>query len=221
MKKTHTPCSSWNAWGPYGWWWNLLGWWMMWGSMDGGIYWKKRFSNPGTPGLLEPVKAFVFAFVIWASCAWGVKKWKSEVGWEVFVCNKERFYYNLQQLCKTILDYTTQTMYIYIYTYLWIQNHICADRRSMYVLEILALGERKHDHIGVTSCHIGDALMIGYVSPVSNRDEAKQLRMMRDQPQNIKTFHQASWIFSFWLLVKKLHLWGWIFPPPFKVPPTF
>ena len=110
---------------------------------------------------------------------------------------------------------------IYIYTYLWIQNHICADRRSMYVLEILALGERKHDHIGVTSCHIGDALMIGYVSPVSNRDEAKQLRMMRDQPQNIKTFHQASWIFSFWLLVKKLHLWGWIFPPPFKVPPTF
>lgn len=39
--------------------------------------------------------------------------------------------------------------------------------------------------------------MIGYVSPVRDRDEAKQLRMMRDQPQNIKTlvdfFHFGRW----------------------------
>ena len=49
--------------------------------------------------------------------------------------------------------------------------------------------------------------MIGYVSPVRDRDEAKQLRMMRDQPQNIKTFHQGQVFFlHFGPLVKKLHL---------------
>lgn len=89
----------------------------------------------------------------------------------------------------------------------------------MYVLEILGVGERKHDHIGVTSCHIGDALMIGYVSPVSNRDEAKQLRMMRDQPQDIKTFHQASWIFFILAIGEKIASLRVNFPPPFKVPP--
>ena len=91
----------------------------------------------------------------------------------------------------------------------------------MYVLEILRLGERTRDHIGVTSCHIGDALMIGYVSPVRDRDEAKQLRMMRDQPQNIKTFHQASWIFFILVVGEKIAFLRVNFPPPFKVPPTF
>ena len=67
----------------------------------------------------EPVQAFVFAFVIWASCGWGV---------DVFVCNKERFYDNLQQLCKTILDYTTQTMYIHICRY-----RIISCRLQIYV----------------------------------------------------------------------------------------
>ena len=51
---------------------------------------------------------------------------------------------------------------------------------------------------------MGGYLMIGYVSPVSNRDEAKQLRMLRDQPQNIKTFHQASWIFFILVVGEKI-----------------
>lgn len=30
----------------------------------------KKVSNPGNTCFWEPVQAFVFAFVIWASCGW-------------------------------------------------------------------------------------------------------------------------------------------------------
>ena len=39
---------------------------------------------------------------------------------------------------------------------------------------LLGLGSmRLGESTSVASCHIGDALMIGYVSPVRDRDEAK------------------------------------------------
>ena len=78
---------------------------------------EQKISNPGTTCFWEPGAGLRFCLCDLGLLWLGVEKVEKvmSVGSDLCLQQSRGFYYNLQQLCKTILDHIAQLMYIHIF----------------------------------------------------------------------------------------------------------